>query len=276
MNTGIIIYHSDEDMESKFARAKELGFPTCQLSSGNNRLRTASQVEHILSLCKKYEVKITAIIGGWSGPNEWNFYGGPTTLGLLPAAYRSHRIEELKQAIDFASALAVPDVNTHIGFIPENPNDPAYSELVVAVRHLCEYGKSKSKNVNFCMETGQETPITLLRFIKDTKADNIGINLDPANLLMYGKANPIDALSIIGGYVKGVHGKDGEYPTNPYELGNEKAIGEGMVDFKHFIQKLKEVGYDGAITIEREISGAQQEVDIVHANKVLSEIISGL
>lgn len=274
MKTGIIIYHGSEDMEQKFARAKELGFSTCQLSSGNHNLRTQAQVEHISSLSKKYNVEITAVIGGWSGPNEWNFYGGPVTLGLLPAAYRATRLKELEQAIDFASALSVPDVNTHIGFIPENPNDPTYPELVGAVRYLCGY--AKGKNVNFCMETGQETPITLLRFIKDTKAENIGINLDPANLLMYGKANPIDALSIIGAYIKGVHGKDGEYPQNPYELGNERAIGDGMVCFERFIPALKAVGYDGAITVEREISGEQQEKDIIHANKVLNNIISSL
>lgn len=102
--------------------------------------------------------------------------------------------------------------------------------------------------------------------------DNLGVNLDPANLLMYGKANPIDALDILGPYVRGVHAKDGEYPTDPGKLGVEKPLGEGRVNFPVLIPKLKSFGFSGALTIEREISGAQQIVDIKHAIKILEPL----
>jgi L-ribulose-5-phosphate 3-epimerase len=128
----------------------------------------------------------------------------------------------------------------------------------------------------FWFETGQETPITLLRAIQDVGMDNLGINLDPANLLAYGKGNPVDALDILGPYVKGVHAKDGEYPTDPRELGAEKPLGEGRVDFPTLIAKLKALGYTGALTIEREITGPQQIADIKAGKVYLESILASL
>ena len=107
----------------------------------------------------------------------------------------------------------------------------------------------------------------------DTGLMNVGINLAPANLIMYGKANPVDALDVFGEYVMGVHAKDGKYPTNGNELGVETRIGEGKVNFPAFIAKLKEVGYDGAVTIEREISGEEQIRDIKESITYLNDLI---
>jgi len=109
--------------------------------------------------------------------------------------------------------------------------------------------------------------------IEDLGGEHLGINLDPANLLMYGKANPVDALDVFGQYVMGVHAKDGEYPTNGRELGVEKPLGEGRVGFPELIAKLKALGYTGALTIEREISGPKQVEDIKRAIEVLSGLI---
>ena len=134
----------------------------------------------------------------------------------------------------------------------------------------------KANGQNFLFETGQETPVTLKRLIEDTGEDNLGINLDPANLIMYGKANPVDALDVFGKYVMGVHAKDGKYPTDGHNLGCETKIGEGKVDFPSLIKKLKEIGYDGALTIEREISGEEQIKDIKESITYLNNIINNL
>jgi sugar phosphate isomerase/epimerase len=123
------------------------------------------------------------------------------------------------------------------------------------------------------METGQETPLTLLRVINDINENNLGINFDPANFLMYGKANPIDALRIVGAYVNGVHAKDGEYPTDGISLGVEKPLGKGRVNIELFIQTLFDIQYKGPLTIEREISGEQQKQDVLTANALLLGII---
>ncbi|MBN1936616.1 MAG: sugar phosphate isomerase/epimerase, partial [Anaerolineae bacterium] len=109
--------------------------------------------------------------------------------------------------------------------------------------------------------------------IEDLGGENLGINLDPANLLMYGRANPVDALDVFGRYVVGVHAKDGEYPTNGRELGVEKPLGEGRVNFPLLVSKLKSLDYAGALTIEREISGPKQVEDIKRAIQLLSALV---
>lgn len=108
---------------------------------------------------------------------------------------------------------------------------------------------------------------------KDIGTDNLGVNLDPANLLMYGKANPVDALDILGSFIKGVHAKDGEYPTEPGSLGVEKPLGQGRVNFQVLVPKLKSFGYSGALSIEREIAGSQQISDIKMAMELLRPLL---
>jgi sugar phosphate isomerase/epimerase len=179
-------------------------------------------------------------------------------------------VAALKAGADFAQWVGVDTVTTHVGFIPENPGNPLYPGLLDALREVVDH--CAARDLTFCFETGQETPTTLLRVIEDLGGENLGINLDPANLLMYGKANPVDALDAIGAYVRGVHAKDGEYPTNGRHLGVEKPLGEGRVNFPVLVPKLKSLGYSGALTIEREISGPRQIADIKRAIALLEEL----
>lgn len=147
---------------------------------------------------------------------------------------------------------------------------------MVACKAIVE--KCKENGQNFLFETGQETPVTLKRAIQDIEKavgkGNVGINLDPANLIMYGKANPVDALEVFGEYVMGIHGKDGKYPTDGHHLGDEVPLGQGKVNYPAFIAKLKEIGYQGDITIEREISGEEQKKDIRMAKDLLDKLIA--
>lgn len=271
MNVGVIIRNLDEKIGEKIAFARSLGMETCQLNCWDKNSFTDEMAEKILTACKEHGMKISSLWCGWSGPAMWNFYEGPKTLGLVPEEYRKMRVEELKLGSDFAKKLGVENLVTHVGYIPENPNDPTFTDVVLAVREVAE--RCKENGQYFLFETGQETPVTLLRTIEEIGLDNLGINLDPANLIMYGKANPIDALDVFGKYVRDVHAKDGRYPTCGKELGPETPIGEGKVNFPAFIKKLREIGYDGSLTIEREISGEQQIKDIKAAKKLLDELI---
>jgi len=217
------------------------------------------------------KVEITTLWTGFSGKAVWNFTEGPLTIGLVPLDKREARLKELRKASDFAEWIDVKSLTTHVGFIPENPNDPVYISLVDALREVA--GFLEDRGQSFWFETGQETPVTLLRTIEDVGADNLGVNYDPANLLMYGKANPIDGLDILGKYIRDVHAKVGEYPISGRQLGEEKPLGEGRVNFPLFISKLKELNYSGSLTIEREISGPQQIIDIKRGKKYLEELI---
>lgn len=270
MRTGLVLSYRQDKLLGDFQWCMENGIPSCQLSVAP-KLQTPEHAAVIGSACRKTGMEITAMVGTWSGPNEWNFRHGPQTLGIVPAAFRAGRLAELVSCADLAKELGVTCVCTHMGFIPENPGDARYSDFIGSARWLAAEYQSRGIGLNF--ETGQETPVTLLRAIRDIGMENVGLNFDPANLLMYGKANPVDALDIVGKYVRGVHAKDGEYPADGYELGREKPLGQGRVGFGAFIEKLKEIGYDGALTIEREIAGEQQRQDVLAANRILLKLI---
>jgi sugar phosphate isomerase/epimerase len=266
-----VIASLPEGPENELCKARDLGVPTCQVMCWERELFNDEMADRLIAASKEYGVEVTTIWSGLPGPAVWNFIDGPATIGLVPEEYRVERIATLKQGADFASRARVSSITTHVGFIPESPADPLYAGLLDALREVVAYCQERS--VAFCFETGQETPATLLRVIEDLGYDNVGINLDPANLLMYGKANPVDALDIIGAFVRGVHAKDGEYPTNGRELGVEKPLGEGRVNFPLLIAKLKSIGYAGTLTIEREISGPVQVRDIGRAIGILSELL---
>ena len=143
---------------------------------------------------------------------------------------------------------------------------------MIAVRQIAR--RLKELGLEFWFETGQETPVTLLRLIQAVGTDNLGINLDPANLIMYGRGNPIDALDVFGDYVRNVHAKDGLCPTDPMKLGREVKVGEGRVRFPEFIKRLSEIGFKGEYIIEREIKGEQQSRDILATIDYLKKLLA--
>ena len=275
MKVGCTIdYFTGADLKESFRQLKEIGMDSCQLVCWDKKVFNAESAEYVKEALKEQGVTISALWCGWEGPRYWNFYEGQCTLGLIPEAYRFQRLEMLLEGSAFAEALGVTDFVTHVGYMPENPLDTNYQEVITSLKYLVK--KCKDRGQYFLFETGQETPVTLLRAIQDIGMDNVGVNLDPANLIMYGKANPVDALDVFGKYVRGVHGKDGLYPTDGRELGPEVPLGQGKVNFPVFIKKLHELGYDGDITIEREITGEQQKKDIIMAKQLLDELIQKL
>jgi L-ribulose-5-phosphate 3-epimerase len=257
-----------KDPETSIAKVHDLGLPTCQAFVDDFEPGLAERLRQALD---KYGIEATSLVVGGPGKEIWDFYQGPLTIGLVPPETRAARIAHIKKASDLAKQCGIPSVQTHCGFIPENPNDPIYRETVVAIREVADYCQGNGQNFRY--ETGQETPITLVRAIQDVGTKNQGVNFDLANLILYGKANPVDAIEVLGPYVQGIHAKDGLWPTNPKELGQEVPIGKGKVDFPRIIARLKELDYRGAVTIEREISGTQQMEDVRAAKAYLERLI---
>jgi len=256
------------DPDSAMAKIHDLGLPTCQVFVDEIEPELAGRLRRALD---KHGIEATSLVVGGPGKEVWDFYQGPLTIGLVPRETRDARIAHIKIASDFAKQCGIDAVQTHCGFISENPNDTMYKEAVTAMREVAEYCKRNGQNFRY--ETGQETPITLVRAIQDVGLDNQGVNFDLANLILYGKANPVDAIELLGPYVQGIHAKDGLWPTNPRELGQEVSIGKGKVDFPRIIRRLKELNYRGAVTIEREISGPQQVEDVRAAKVYLEKLI---
>ena len=269
-----VSFSSMAGMEEKLARLQKHGFTSCQLISWNPGVWTEENAGTLKALLEQYAITVSAFWCGWEGPSDWNFYEGQLTLGLVPVDYRYARVKNLCDGADFAGKLGITDVVTHMGFIPENPYDPNYPGFCRAVRIVAEHLKRNGQYLLF--ETGQETPVTLLRCFETVGCDNLAINLDTANLILYGKANPVDALEVFGKYVRNLHAKDGCWPVNGHDLGVETAIGEGRVDFSGVFRKLHDLGYDSWVTIEREIEGDQQLVDILNARDYLNGIIESI
>lgn len=272
MTIGVLIMLDNKDtIEEKFKQVHDFGLKSCQLNCWDHSLMTEEVAATVNACREKYGITVSTFWCGWSGPQVWNFYDGPLTLGLVPTAYRFERMKELMHGSDFAKRLGVEQIATHVGFLPENPASTEYHEVVSAIRTVAAHVKANGQY--FLFETGQETPVTLKRVIQDVGTDNLGINLDPANLILYGKANPIDALDVFGEYVRDIHAKDGNYPTDGHNLGCETPLGKGKVNFPAFVQKLKEIGYQGPLTIEREISGDEQTRDILAGKELLEQLI---
>ena len=261
--------------EETIRRVHDLGFSTCFLSlDGYINRFTPDAAAQLKDLLTKYAVTATTVEVVGPSPLEWNFLRGPSTIGLVPPSTRAARIDALRQVSDFARILGVPQVQTHCGFIPEDPADPLYPGAVEAIRTVAQHCHGNGQY--FLMETGQETPTTMSRAIRDVAMPNLAVGLDTANLILYGKANPVDAVDILGAHIRSIHAKDGRWPTDPSNLGAEVLIGRGLVDFKAVFSKLHRVGYSGAITIERETSGPQQIEDVrqekIYIEKILREI----
>lgn len=267
LRLGLIIAIGD-DPDSAMAKVRNLGLPSAQIYVDEFHSGLDSRLQKALN---QHGIEATAVVVGGPGKEIWDFYGGPLTIGIVPRETRAARMAHIRKASDFARSCGIAAVQTHCGFIPENPNDPIYKEAVTAIRELAEYCRRNGQNLRY--ETGQETPITLVRTIRDVGTDNQGVNFDLANLILYGKANPLDAIDVLGPYVQGIHAKDGLWPTDPAKLGEEVPIGKGKVDFARIIARLKKIQYGGAVTIEREISGPQQMEDVRAAKTYLENLI---
>lgn len=262
--------------EERIKRVHDMGFTNCFLSLDDYLGRfTPDLVPMYRALLDRYQVVATTVEVVGPQPLVWDFLRGPSTIGLVPEATRAARIDALRQASDFAYQLGIKQLQTHCGFIPEDPTDPKYPGTVEAIRTVARHCQANGQL--FLMETGQETPTTMSRMLKDADMPNLGVGLDTANLILYGKANPVDAVDILGPHIHAVHAKDGRWPTDPDKLGDEVLIGEGLVDFKQVLTKLHAAGYTGAITIERETSGPQQIEDVrnekVYLENILREVL---
>ena len=265
-------YGTQTDIDAAFSKFQALGLNCCQLSVWDvENMFTPEKAEEAKAASTKYGIEITALWAGWTGPAAWNFTEGPATLGIVPAEYREMRVRQLIKAADFAEWLGVTDIITHAGFLPESPCDPNFRPVADAIKEIAEV--YKARGLWFLFETGQETPVAMLRYIETVGTGNLGINFDTANLILYGKANSVDALEVFGKYVRNTHFKDGLYPTCGNELGHEVALGDGKANVPGIIAKLKELNYEGAYVIEREISGDRQIEDINKAKTLIESCL---
>jgi len=232
--------------------AHELGVPTIQLHAPQQATRTPENAERFLARLEELGIKITVVFGGFEGESYADIPTCQRTVGLVPPDTRAERTREMTEIADFARLLGVDAVGLHLGFIPHDPADPMYAEVLSVTRDVCDHCQGNGQR--FHLETGQESADGLLQFIADVDRDNLFVNFDPANMILYGSGDPIEALKKVGRYVRSVHCKDAKWAAKPgEEWGAEMPLGEGEVGMETFLRTLDELGYDGPLTIEREI-----------------------
>ncbi len=258
--------------------AHELGVPTIQLHAPQAETRTAANAEEFLRTLREYELTLTAVFGGFAGESYADIPTTQRTVGIVPTATRDARVSEMKKISDFARLLRCDVVALHLGFIPHPHAAPdTYASVVTATQALCDHASGNQQDLH--LETGQETAEDLLRFIADVQRDNLFINFDPANMILYGTGEPIEALRQLGPFVHSVHCKDARWSDSPGTVwGQEVPLGQGDVGMENYLRTLDEIGYDGPLTIEREIpqEPARQKSEIGHAVQLLSKLRSQL
>ena len=266
-----VIQYDVRDIDKSFKALHEQGFGSCELNYSEKRF-TKELAEQVKAASEKHRIRVTTLVGVPGSKSTWNFRQGPATIGLVPIDERFEKLDLYRKMIDFCVQAGIPAMHSHFGFIPEDPSSAQYKDFIEVMRGLATY--AKERNVLIYFETGQETPITLIRAIRDIGTGNLFINCDLANLLMYGKSNSLDAVKLFGNLIKEFHAKDGKYPdpNNPYELGHEVPIPTGDVDFPAVIAELKKQGFKGAITIECELNGTRHDY-VIQTRKYLQELL---
>lgn len=232
------------DVKAFGVRAGQLGFPgEMSLAGAAEKWDAALTAEHFTA--------ITAVCS-YVGEDYKDIPTVQQTVGLVPENTRTERIARTKAVSDVAGKLGIDSVACHIGFVSHDFGSRSYAAIRDVTKDICDHcGKNGQ---SFTLETGQEPAKVLLQFIQDVKRPNLKINFDPANMILYGTGDPVEALGVLGTHVISVHCKDGDWPPvdKPEALGVEQPLGEGNVDFTAFLSKLKEIGYKGLLSIERE------------------------
>jgi sugar phosphate isomerase/epimerase len=253
--------------------AHELGVPTVHLHAPHAATRTKEQADQFLARLKELNIRITVVFGGFDGESYADIPTVSRTVGLVPPQYRAARTKEMIEIADFAKLLGVDTVALHLGFIPHDAGEGLYKDVLRVTCEICDHCKKNGQKLH--LETGQESPDDLLRFIGDVGRDNLFINFDPANLILYGTGDPIESLKKVGRYVRSCHCKDATWAKNPgKEWGAEVPLGEGAVGFERFLGTLKDLGYEGPLTIEREIpqEPARQKEEIGRGIRLLNSV----
>jgi sugar phosphate isomerase/epimerase len=218
----------------------------------------------------KQNLTVVTVFPAYKGESYADVETVQRTVGFMPPGTRQEREKRTYEASDFAKGIGVSGLATHIGYVPEDTSDPDHVAVRDMVRRVCDYCAKNGQT--FALETGQEPAPVLKEFIEDVDRPNLRVNFDPANMILYGSGEPIPALEIVKEWVETVHCKDGTWPKAKGTLGSETPLGKGDVGMDRFVAKLKEIGYKGPLTIEREILGDAQRADIMQAIALLERL----
>ena len=259
-----------EEIVSLGVRCGQLGIP------GDLKL-DAGVAREWKSGLERERFGVATVFAAYQGEDYADIPTVQRTVGFIPRGTREERERRTYEVSDFAAAIGVKSIATHVGFIPEETTHPDYIAVRGMVQRVADHAAGHQQT--FALETGQEPAHVLQRFLKDVGRPNVGINFDPANMILYGTGDPIEALGVLGQLVLSVHAKDGDWPppNQPQVLGKEQPLGRGAVGIPRFVEKLKDIGFSGPLNIEREAENQQERIaDIRSAVPYLRRLITSV
>lgn len=265
-----IMFWADRD---HLAAIQALGVRCGQLGVPQSYDLTDAAIADWRAAIEQEQFTVVTVFAAYNGESYADIPTVERTVGFIPEVSRGEREQWTYKISDFAAALGVPSIACHIGFVPEDKGHPDYVAVRDLTRRICDHAARHGQT--FALETGQEPAHVLLEFLQDVDRPNLGINFDPANMILYGTGDPIEALGVLGKHVLSVHVKDGDWPPQdrPGALGQERPLGKGSVGIERFVQKLDEVGFLGALNIEREAENQEERmIDLAMAVQLLEGV----
>jgi L-ribulose-5-phosphate 3-epimerase len=250
----------------------QLGTDVIQIACGDPVHASWDEGEDMPAAARAAGLRITAAMLGFPGED----YTTPQTIqqtgGFGNPATRAQRLKHLQWGLDRTAAIGLDYLTLHGGFLPE-PGAPDRGPFLDTLGQAAAL--AREKGITLGLETGQETAELLRRTLDDLKCDNVKVNFDPANMLLYDMGDPIRAVEILGPDIRSVHCKDANRPATPGTWGEEVPLGEGQVNMRKFVEALKRAGYQGSLIIEREVGNQPQRMETVGRGiRVLRDILA--
>jgi L-ribulose-5-phosphate 3-epimerase len=262
------------NMQAMIASIHSLGLSHCQLALTPLVLAEETIRREKVESIQHSELGLPAGMISFPGEDYSSISAIRRSGGFVPDAEWPRRREIAEQVMAIANSLGIKKISTHIGFIPPS-NDEHYAVMIERVREIAEAWATA--DLQLLLETGQEAATELLQFLNDIPCKNVGVNFDPANMILYGAGDPIEAINILGRHIGHIHVKDAIASDQPgVEWGTEVPFGTGQVDANKFLAALSEVGYTGPLTIEREGRATNPIADIQIAIEILQRVTNSV
>ena len=274
MNIGTIL-RCGQITEGRVAFFREAGLDCFQIAgvyedwlAPTSEARRAS--DGFFELFRKYGMTVPTMFLSYAG--QWD--NPKAGFGLVPVPTRSERMVVSCRQMAWAARYGITFITCHAGILPEKKGD-FYNRFVADMKQLIRFAAALGQE--FLFETGTETPEDLRRLLEDLGEPNVGINFDPANLLIYGNGDPAELVDKLGDRIRVVHCKDANPPADGAVRGRETPLGKGSTNFAALLRRLLDSGFRGPLIIERELPpGPEQEKDIAEAVQLLNTTTKGL
>ena len=231
---------------------KSLGLETVQVSKLPDRFYTPEGGAEFAGMLRASGILADSVVAVFAGESYADRDTVVRTVGFRPLPLIKERLEYLRKCVDFAAAIGARIVTFHMGFLPEDPKAEAYRAMLAAVTDIAGY--AATKQITISLETGQETGQQLAAFLDQITVARVGVNFDPANLVIYGVDSPSQALKHVVARVTSVHVKDALLPATPGAMGREVRPGEGRAELAECFRILRASGFTGALVIENYVA----------------------